>query len=103
MRDVAARSADAHKSRWPLEDMLGADLVGTAARRIAAACGVRVEEANITVPESLGGGAQLIDVEHRQAPANVQRTLDRARIDERTGLVAAMLVNNEIGVVQPLA
>jgi cysteine desulfurase len=27
----------------------------------------------------------------------------RARIDERTGLVAAMLVNNEIGVIQPVA
>ncbi len=49
---------------------------------------VLVEQANITVPESLGGGAQLIDVEHRRAPADVQRTLDRARIDERTGVAA---------------
>ncbi|MBE7732541.1 translocation/assembly module TamB domain-containing protein [Devosia faecipullorum] len=47
---------------------------------------VLVEQANITVPESLGGGAQLIDVEHRRTPAPVQHTLDRARIDERTGL-----------------
>ncbi|NMA97075.1 MAG: translocation/assembly module TamB [Phyllobacteriaceae bacterium] len=43
-----------------------------------------VENANITVPESLGGAAALIDVKHRATPADVQRTLDRARIDERT-------------------
>ncbi|MHA6297219.1 translocation/assembly module TamB domain-containing protein [Devosia sp. CAU 1758] len=49
---------------------------------------VLVEEANITVPEGLGGGAQLIDVEHLRTPADVQRTLDRARIDERTGIAA---------------
>ena len=47
---------------------------------------VLVEQANITVPESLGGGAQLIDVQHRRTPAPVQQTLDRARIDERSGL-----------------
>jgi cysteine desulfurase len=33
----------------------------------------------------------------------VDLDLAAARIDERTGLVAAMLVNNEIGVVQPVA
>jgi translocation and assembly module TamB len=49
---------------------------------------VLVEEANITVPESFGGGAQLIDVEHRATPPDVERTLDRARIDERTGISA---------------
>ena len=43
LRKVAARSDEAQQTRWPLEDMLGADLVGTAARRIAAAHGVRVD------------------------------------------------------------
>jgi cysteine desulfurase len=33
----------------------------------------------------------------------VDLDLLRSRVDERTGLVAAMLVNNEIGVVQPVA
>jgi translocation and assembly module TamB len=47
---------------------------------------VLVEQANITVPESLGGAAQLIDVQHRQTPAAVQQTLDRARLDERSGM-----------------
>ena len=46
---------------------------------------VLVEQANITVPEGLGGGAQLIEVEHRRTPGPVQQTLDRARINERTG------------------
>ena len=66
----------------------GLTLTGNLSGAPLLAGNVRVEEANITVPESLGGGAQLIDVEHRQAPANVQRTLDRARIDERTGIAA---------------
>ena len=66
----------------------GLTLIGNLAGAPLLAGNVRVEEANITVPESLGGGAQLIDVEHRQTPADVQRTLDRARIDERTGIAA---------------
>jgi cysteine desulfurase len=33
----------------------------------------------------------------------VDLDLAAARIDDRTGLVAAMLVNNEIGVIQPIA
>ncbi|WEJ59425.1 translocation/assembly module TamB domain-containing protein [Devosia sp. FJ2-5-3] len=41
---------------------------------------VLVEQANITVPEGFGGGAQLIDVEHRSAPAAVAQTLSRAKI-----------------------
>ncbi|MCW5722792.1 MAG: translocation/assembly module TamB domain-containing protein, partial [Devosia sp.] len=41
---------------------------------------VQVEQANITVPEGFGGGAQLIDVQHRAAPPAVQQTLDRAKI-----------------------
>lgn len=41
---------------------------------------VLVEQANITVPEGFGGGAELIDVQHRGTPADVARTLDRAKI-----------------------
>jgi translocation and assembly module TamB len=43
---------------------------------------VLIEEANITVPESFGGGAALIDVEHVRTPPAVEQTLARARIDE---------------------
>lgn len=46
---------------------------------------VFVEEANITVPESFGGGAALIDVEHVRTPIGVEQTLVRAKIDDRTG------------------
>ncbi len=44
-----------------------------------------IENANITVPEGLGGGAQLIDVGHRRTPIEVMRTLERARLDAVTG------------------
>ena len=44
---------------------------------------VLVEEANITVPENLGGGATLIDVKHIDAPPDVEKTLARAKVDER--------------------
>ncbi|WP_224703387.1 translocation/assembly module TamB domain-containing protein [Devosia aquimaris] len=46
---------------------------------------VRVEKADITVPENFGGGATLIDVDHVAAPRAVEQTLQRARIDDRTG------------------
>lgn len=46
---------------------------------------VAVEEANITVPENFGGGAELINVDHVHAPRAVEQTLARARIDERSG------------------
>ena len=46
---------------------------------------VRVENANITVPENFGGGAELIDIDHVRAPAAVEQTLVRARIDDRSG------------------
>lgn len=46
---------------------------------------VLVEQADITVPENFGGGAQLIDVEHLRIPPAVEQTLQRARIDDRTG------------------
>ncbi len=42
---------------------------------------VLVEKADITVPESLGGGAAMIDVKHVDAPPQVEQTLARARID----------------------
>ncbi|HSM20809.1 MAG TPA: exonuclease domain-containing protein, partial [Rubrivivax sp.] len=38
---LAARSTQEVKTRWPLEDMLGADLVAAALRRIEAVCEVR--------------------------------------------------------------
>ncbi|MBB4052020.1 translocation and assembly module TamB [Devosia subaequoris] len=66
----------------------GLNLTGNLSGAPLLAGNVFVEQANITVPEGLGGGAQLIDVEHRRTPADVQRTLDRARINERTGVAA---------------
>jgi len=41
LQALAARSTQEVKTRWPLEDMLGADLVAAALRRIEAACQVR--------------------------------------------------------------
>ena len=37
--ELAGREAQALKTRWPLEDMLGADLVSAACRQISARCG----------------------------------------------------------------
>jgi len=42
---------------------------------------VLVEKADITVPESLGGGATMIGVEHVNTPRAVEQTLARARVD----------------------
>ncbi|KKB08223.1 hypothetical protein VE26_11210 [Devosia chinhatensis] len=64
----------------------GLTLTGNLTGSPVLAGNVLIEQANITVPESLGGAAQLIDVEHRRIPGPVQQTLDRARIDERTGM-----------------
>jgi len=64
----------------------GLTLTGNLTGSPVLAGNVLVEQANITVPDSLGGAAELIDVEHRRIPGPVQQTLDRARIDERTGL-----------------
>ena len=41
LHETAAAGAQELRTRWPLEDMLGADLVAAAGRRIEAACGVR--------------------------------------------------------------
>lgn len=43
---------------------------------------VLVEEANITVPETFGGSAALIEVEHVQPAPAVMATLARARVNE---------------------
>ena len=44
---------------------------------------VLVEEANITVPDSFGGAAELIDVKHVHTPPPVEQTLARAKVDDR--------------------
>ncbi|MET3924282.1 translocation/assembly module TamB domain-containing protein [Devosia sp. 2618] len=46
---------------------------------------VLIEEANITIPENFGGGAELIDVNHIRIPRAVEQTLQRAKIDDRSG------------------
>ncbi|MFN3416449.1 MAG: exonuclease domain-containing protein [Caldimonas sp.] len=42
LTDLARRSTEARQTRWPLEDMLGADFVAAAAQRLEAAHGARV-------------------------------------------------------------
>ncbi|QTN22428.1 DNA polymerase III subunit epsilon [Rhizobacter sp. AJA081-3] len=42
IQQLASHTAQTMKTRWPLEEMLGADLVAAAARRIEAQCGCRV-------------------------------------------------------------
>jgi cysteine desulfurase len=50
----------------------------------------------------LGAQGLEVDVLPVGSDGLVDLDLAAARIDERTGLVAAMLVNNEIGVIQPI-
>ena len=52
--------------------------------------------------EWLGSQGVEIDILPVGADGLVDLNLAAARIDGRTGLVAAMLVNNEIGVIQPV-
>jgi DNA polymerase-3 subunit epsilon len=47
IQDLATRSTQALRTRWPLEDMLGADLVSAARRRIEALPGLRVTAAEV--------------------------------------------------------
>jgi DNA polymerase III subunit epsilon len=47
IQQLASHTAQTMKTRWPLEDMLGADLVAAAARRIEAQCGCRVTTAAV--------------------------------------------------------
>lgn len=42
LTDLTRRSTEARQTRWPLEDMLGADFVAAAAQRLEAAHGARV-------------------------------------------------------------
>ncbi|MBB2972021.1 translocation and assembly module TamB [Mesorhizobium sp. RMAD-H1] len=44
---------------------------------------IDVERAEISVPESLGGGAANIDVKHIHTPPAVERTLERAKVETR--------------------
>ncbi|RYE79990.1 MAG: hypothetical protein EOP19_19475 [Hyphomicrobiales bacterium] len=44
---------------------------------------VRIEKADITIPESFGGSAALIAAEHRNTPPQAAATLARAKVDER--------------------
>jgi cysteine desulfurase len=52
--------------------------------------------------EYLAGWGFDVDILPMQADGLVDLALAAERIDSRTGLVAAMLVNNEIGVIQPV-
>lgn len=45
---------------------------------------ILVEKADITIPSSFGGAADLIEVRHRNLPPDVATTLARGRVDERT-------------------
>jgi DNA polymerase-3 subunit epsilon len=51
IQEVAAHTAQTMKTRWPLEEMLGADLVAAASRRIGAAgrCRVASDEVDATL------------------------------------------------------
>ncbi len=44
---IASHTVQTMKTRWPLEDMLGADLLAAAARRIEAQCGCRVSTGSV--------------------------------------------------------
>ncbi|UYO01183.1 MAG: translocation/assembly module TamB domain-containing protein [Devosia sp.] len=41
---------------------------------------VLVEEAHVTVPDNFGGPGDVIDVRHKSTPAQVQATLERAKV-----------------------
>jgi len=47
VRVAGAATAEGLKTRWPLEDMLGADVVQAALRHVEAACGVRAGAAEV--------------------------------------------------------
>jgi translocation and assembly module TamB len=57
-------------------------LTGPLAGSSLLAGNVVIEKADITVPESLGGAAALVDAEHRNTPAPVAATLARAKVDQ---------------------
>lgn len=45
---------------------------------------IDIDRAEITVPESLGGGGANMDVRHSNTPASVLMTLQRAKVETRT-------------------
>ncbi len=47
IQELAAHTTQTMKTRWPLEEMLGADLVAAAVRRIQAAVGCRADAAEV--------------------------------------------------------
>jgi DNA polymerase-3 subunit epsilon len=47
IRELASHTAQTMKTRWPLEEMQGADLVAAACRRIEAQCGCRAAPAEV--------------------------------------------------------
>ena len=59
IRTLAAQAAQQMKTRWPLEDMRGTDLVAAAQRRIEAARGLRMESAEVD-DDTLAEGRQLL-------------------------------------------
>lgn len=64
---------------------------------------VNVERAEISVPESLGGGVAAIDVIHRNAPPAVRATLARARANDGTPTPSARpsVVRLDVNVSAP--
>lgn len=78
-------------------------LSGALARDPLLAGSLDVERAEITVPESLGGGAAAIDVIHRNAPAGVRATLERARANDGTPTPHARpsVLRLDVGVSAP--
>lgn len=64
---------------------------------------VRVERADITIPESFGGSAALVVPDHRNLPPDAAATLARARVDERgTGRSgAAPSIGLDIAIAAP--
>ena len=59
-------------------------LNGSLARDPTLSGNIDVVRAEITVPDSLGGGAAALDVKHRNPPAEVAETLKRARANDGT-------------------
>ena len=62
----------------------GLTITGALLRDPLIAGKIDIERAEITVPESLGGGGANIDVRHINTPAAVLMTLQRAKIETRT-------------------
>ncbi len=98
IRDLATHTTQTMKTRWPLEPMLGADLVEAASRRIEAASGVKagledvdnaiwVNVDSFSVVEVLAALAQRLreeqDVDHVRLRLGVERQAQsvRARLD----------------------